>query len=200
MRSFLGRGILSLKDMEREEFFQIFRVTDQLKPYALERRNTDLLKSKTLLTAFYQPSTRTRMATEAAMHRQRPMPSWSCSAAGPPPARYPRSELQVAAEVDRPLQMDPIRRVPPPAAAARLLRPGHPRSRDRGGAGDQLPPPRAARSLAPSGGRAPKSAGSIQTGRRPPRAGPGAKAAETSESGRVGARCARSTRVGRVEV
>ena len=69
MRSFLGRDILSLKDMEREEFFQIFRVTDQLKPYALERRNTDLLKSKTLLTAFYQPSTRTRMATEAAMHR-----------------------------------------------------------------------------------------------------------------------------------
>lgn len=69
MRSFLGRDILSLKDMEREEFFQIFRVTDQLKPFALERRNTDLLKSKTLLTAFYQPSTRTRMATEAAMHR-----------------------------------------------------------------------------------------------------------------------------------
>ena len=69
MRSFLGRDILSLKDMEREEFFEIFRVTDKLKPYALERRNTDLLKSKTLLTAFYQPSTRTRMATEAAMHR-----------------------------------------------------------------------------------------------------------------------------------
>jgi aspartate carbamoyltransferase catalytic subunit len=69
MRSFLGRDILSLKDMEREEFFQIFRVTDQLKPFALERRNTDLLKTKTLLTAFYQPSTRTRMATEAAMHR-----------------------------------------------------------------------------------------------------------------------------------
>jgi aspartate carbamoyltransferase catalytic subunit len=69
MRSFLGRDILSLKDMEREEFFQVFRVTDKLKPYAQERRNTDLLKSKTLLTAFYQPSTRTRMATEAAMHR-----------------------------------------------------------------------------------------------------------------------------------
>ena len=69
MRSFLGRDILSLKDMEREEFFEIFRVTDKLKPYAQERRNTDLLKSKTLLTAFYQPSTRTRMATEAAMHR-----------------------------------------------------------------------------------------------------------------------------------
>ncbi len=38
-------------------------------PIAKERRNTDLLKDKTLLTAFYQPSTRTRLATEAAMHR-----------------------------------------------------------------------------------------------------------------------------------
>ncbi len=69
MRSFLGRDILSLKDMEREEFFQIFRVAETLKPYAAERRNGDLLKHKTLLTAFYQPSTRTRLATEAAMHR-----------------------------------------------------------------------------------------------------------------------------------
>jgi len=69
MRSFLGRDILSLKDMERDEYFQIFRVCDELRPYAEERRNGDLLKDKTLLTAFYQPSTRTRMATEAAMHR-----------------------------------------------------------------------------------------------------------------------------------
>ncbi len=69
MRSFLGRDILSLKDMEREEYFQIFSVADRLKPYAAERRNGELLKYKTLLTAFYQPSTRTRLATEAAMHR-----------------------------------------------------------------------------------------------------------------------------------
>jgi aspartate carbamoyltransferase catalytic subunit len=69
MRSFAGRDILSLKDMEREEYFHIFAVADRLKPHAAERRNTDLLKHKTLLTAFYQPSTRTRLATEAAMHR-----------------------------------------------------------------------------------------------------------------------------------
>ncbi|MGO8875040.1 MAG: aspartate carbamoyltransferase [Acidimicrobiales bacterium] len=69
MRSFLGRDILSLKEMEREEYFQIFRVADRLRPYAAERRNGDLLQHKTLLTAFYQPSTRTRLATEAAMHR-----------------------------------------------------------------------------------------------------------------------------------
>lgn len=69
MRSFLGRDILSLKDFERAEYFRVFQVCDDLAPYARDRRNGDLLKHKTLLTAFYQPSTRTRLATEAAMHR-----------------------------------------------------------------------------------------------------------------------------------
>ncbi len=69
MRSFLGRDILSLKDFERMEYFRIFQVCEELKPYARDRRNGDLLKDKILVTAFYQPSTRTRLATEAAMHR-----------------------------------------------------------------------------------------------------------------------------------
>ena len=69
MRSFIGRDILSLKDFERAEFFRVFQVAEDLKPIARDRRNSDLLKGKTLLTAFYQPSTRTRLATEAAMHR-----------------------------------------------------------------------------------------------------------------------------------
>jgi aspartate carbamoyltransferase catalytic subunit len=69
MRSFMGRDILSLKNFGREEFFRIFEVADQLLPFARDRRNTDLLKEKTLVTAFYQPSTRTRLAHEAAMHR-----------------------------------------------------------------------------------------------------------------------------------
>ena len=69
MRSFMGRDILSLKNFGREEFFRIFDVADELLPFARDRRNTDLLKDKTLVTAFYQPSTRTRLAHEAAMHR-----------------------------------------------------------------------------------------------------------------------------------
>jgi aspartate carbamoyltransferase catalytic subunit len=69
MRSFLGRDILSLKEFERNEFFRIFEVADELAPYAQNRQNTDLLKEKTLVTAFYQPSTRTRLAHEAAMLR-----------------------------------------------------------------------------------------------------------------------------------
>src|SRR6516165_1509519 len=69
MRSFLGRDILSLKGFERKEFERVFEVCDELAPIARNRRNTDLLADKTLLTAFYQPSTRTRLSTEAAMHR-----------------------------------------------------------------------------------------------------------------------------------
>ena len=69
MRSFSGRDILSLKDFERSEFFRVFEVADQLEPIARNRRNSDLLKEKTMVTAFYQPSTRTRLAHEAAMHR-----------------------------------------------------------------------------------------------------------------------------------
>jgi len=69
MRSFLGKDILSLKDFERAEFFRIFEAAAELEPIARDRRNTDLLAHKTLVTAFYQPSTRTRLAHEAAMHR-----------------------------------------------------------------------------------------------------------------------------------
>lgn len=69
MRSFSGRDILSLKDFERQEFFRVFEVASRLEPIARDRRNGDLLKDKTLVTAFYQPSTRTRLAHEAAMHR-----------------------------------------------------------------------------------------------------------------------------------
>lgn len=69
MRSFAGRDILSLKDFERQEFFRVFEVADRLKPIADNRQNSDLCADKTLVTAFYQPSTRTRLAHEAAMHR-----------------------------------------------------------------------------------------------------------------------------------
>jgi aspartate carbamoyltransferase catalytic subunit len=69
MRSFMGRDILSLKEFERHEFFHVFDVAQKLEPIARSRRNSDLLKDKTLVTAFYQPSTRTRLAHEAAMHR-----------------------------------------------------------------------------------------------------------------------------------
>ena len=69
MRSFSGRDILSLKEFGREDYYRVFEVAEQLEPIARNRTNSDLLAHKTLVTAFYQPSTRTRLAHEAAMHR-----------------------------------------------------------------------------------------------------------------------------------
>jgi aspartate carbamoyltransferase catalytic subunit len=69
MRSFVGRDILSLKEFERQEFFRIFEVAQILEPIARNRKNVDMLKEKTMVTAFYQPSTRTRLAHESAMCR-----------------------------------------------------------------------------------------------------------------------------------
>ncbi len=69
MRSFAGRDILSLKEFERNEFEHLFEIADRVEPIARNRRNSDMLAHKTLVTAFYQPSTRTRLAHEAAMHR-----------------------------------------------------------------------------------------------------------------------------------
>jgi aspartate carbamoyltransferase catalytic subunit len=58
-----------LKEFERNEFFHVFDVAQKMEPIARARRNVDMLKEKTLVTAFYQPSTRTRLAHEGAMHR-----------------------------------------------------------------------------------------------------------------------------------
>lgn len=69
MRSFAGRDILSLKNFERHEFERVFEVAAELAPIARNRKNVDMLKEKTLVTAFYQPSTRTRLAHESAMLR-----------------------------------------------------------------------------------------------------------------------------------
>ena len=69
MRSFVGRDILSLKGFERAEYFRVFETADRLAQIARDRRNSDLLAGKNLVTAFYQPSTRTRLAHEAAMLR-----------------------------------------------------------------------------------------------------------------------------------
>jgi len=69
MRSFAGRDILSLKGFERNEFMHLFEIADRLEPIARGRRSSDLLAGKIMVTAFYQPSTRTRLAHETGMLR-----------------------------------------------------------------------------------------------------------------------------------
>jgi len=64
---FEGRDIISIKDFSREEIDYIFKVAKDMEPIAA--KGSDLLKGKILATLFFEPSTRTRLSFEAAMHK-----------------------------------------------------------------------------------------------------------------------------------
>jgi aspartate carbamoyltransferase catalytic subunit len=64
---FEGRDIISIKDFSREEISYIFDVARKMEPIAT--KGSDMLKGKILATLFFEPSTRTRLSFEAAMHK-----------------------------------------------------------------------------------------------------------------------------------
>jgi len=64
---FEGRDIISIRDFTREEIDQILDVAEATEPLA--KRGSDLLRGKTLATLFFEPSTRTRLSFETAMHK-----------------------------------------------------------------------------------------------------------------------------------
>ena len=65
--SFKGRDVVSMLDFNREEIDFILDKASEMKPLA--ERGSDLLKGRILATLFFEPSTRTRLSFEAAMHR-----------------------------------------------------------------------------------------------------------------------------------
>lgn len=64
---FLGKDIVSIRDFTREEIDHILKTTDKVEPLA--RKGSDMLHGKILATAFFEPSTRTRLSFESAMYR-----------------------------------------------------------------------------------------------------------------------------------
>jgi aspartate carbamoyltransferase catalytic subunit len=64
---FAGRDIISIRDFSREEIDYILKVAGAMEPIA--RKGSDMLKGKILATLFFEPSTRTRLSFEAAMHK-----------------------------------------------------------------------------------------------------------------------------------
>ena len=64
---FEGRDIISIKDFSREEIDYIFKIAQAMESMAA--KGSDLLKGKILATLFFEPSTRTRLSFEAAMHK-----------------------------------------------------------------------------------------------------------------------------------
>ncbi|MEM3823346.1 MAG: aspartate carbamoyltransferase [Candidatus Bathyarchaeia archaeon] len=64
---FEGRDIISIRDFSREEIDYILKVAQAMEPLA--QKGSDMLRGKILATLFFEPSTRTRLSFEAAMHK-----------------------------------------------------------------------------------------------------------------------------------
>lgn len=64
---FKGRDIISIKDFSREEIDYILKIASAMETVA--KSGSDMLRGKMLATLFFEPSTRTRLSFEAAMHK-----------------------------------------------------------------------------------------------------------------------------------
>jgi len=64
---FEGRDIISIRDFTREEIDHILKIAQAMEPLA--QKGSDMLRGKILATLFFEPSTRTRLSFEAAMHK-----------------------------------------------------------------------------------------------------------------------------------
>ncbi|MCL4334851.1 MAG: aspartate carbamoyltransferase [Candidatus Thermoplasmatota archaeon] len=63
------KSIVSIEDVSTEEMFEIFRVTDEMQGSIDKKKRLTSMSGRIMSTLFYEPSTRTRMSFEAAMHR-----------------------------------------------------------------------------------------------------------------------------------
>ncbi|MEM0454002.1 MAG: aspartate carbamoyltransferase [Sulfolobales archaeon] len=64
-RSLRGRDVISVLDFSKEEFEEIFKLADEY----IINGYSDILRGKVMSVAFFEPSTRTRLSFESAMHR-----------------------------------------------------------------------------------------------------------------------------------
>jgi aspartate carbamoyltransferase catalytic subunit len=64
-----GRDLVSIKDLTKEEITSILDQAAQFEAQCQERPKLDLLNGRILAALFYEPSTRTRLSFESAMHR-----------------------------------------------------------------------------------------------------------------------------------
>ncbi|MBN2051093.1 MAG: aspartate carbamoyltransferase [Spirochaetales bacterium] len=67
--SFKGRDILSTVDMSKEDFLEIMKVTGKMEELTKKEPVSNLLSDKIVAVLFMEPSTRTRLSFETAIHR-----------------------------------------------------------------------------------------------------------------------------------
>lgn len=64
---FEGQNLLSINDLTNDQIYGLFELAKVLEPW--NRAKIDLVSGNVLAALFFQPSTRTRMSFETAMHR-----------------------------------------------------------------------------------------------------------------------------------
>ncbi|RLG30713.1 aspartate carbamoyltransferase [Methanosarcinales archaeon] len=67
--NFKNRDVVSIKDFSKEEIVYILDTAKKMLPYANGQKHTNVLSGKVLSSLFFEPSTRTRLSFESAMHR-----------------------------------------------------------------------------------------------------------------------------------
>ncbi len=66
---FKGRDIISIKDLSERDLKRIFEVANEMLPIAKGVEKSEILRGYILANLFFEPSTRTRLSFESAMHR-----------------------------------------------------------------------------------------------------------------------------------
>ena len=66
---FAGRDVVSIRDLSKEEILFILDHAAKAMPVARGERRSQALEGRLLATLFFEPSTRTRLSFETAMHR-----------------------------------------------------------------------------------------------------------------------------------
>ena len=69
MLSLKGRDVISLEDFTKKEIFKILDTATYMEQQLSQKRKLSLLDGYILATLFFEPSTRTRLSFESAMHR-----------------------------------------------------------------------------------------------------------------------------------
>ncbi len=66
---FKGRDIISIKDLNEKDMKRIFEIANEMIPIAMGEEKSEILRGYILANLFFEPSTRTRLSFESAMHR-----------------------------------------------------------------------------------------------------------------------------------
>lgn len=67
--TFVGRDIISIKDLSKEEIVHVLDVAEDMVPAARGAEQSRLMQGKIMASLFFEPSTRTRLSFETAMKR-----------------------------------------------------------------------------------------------------------------------------------